>query len=72
MTTTMICCKCGKIFLEGRVCPECKTTDVDFTINGRSALDVLQDHARLAGRTNEIDWRTMHSEFLYSQDSSVK
>ena len=38
----------------------------------RDVLDVLQDYARLDGRANEVNWRAMHSEFLYSQDSRIK
>lgn len=31
--------------------------------HGKDAIDILQDHARLAGRANEPDWGKMHDEF---------
>lgn len=73
MKSKMICLECDETFSAQTTlstkCPKCGSTDIDFAV---PALDVLQSHARLAGRANEVNWKEMHSEFMYSQDSRIK
>lgn len=75
MKSKMICLECDKKFLAhptmSTECPKCGSTDIYFAVES-AVLDVLQAHARLAGRANEMDWKSIHSEFMYSQEARKK